>query len=134
MIISFGFNTSGLVSNNKTFSESHLVDLSQVNWFKHRFKTVFLGGFYVCIVFNYKAYYPYKNYTRSFLTFIFTNLVVQQLNHFKLRALKFILFCMLFSAISIAQEHPPINVFSPEDYGAETQNWSISQSKEKYIY
>ncbi|MDO5969193.1 triple tyrosine motif-containing protein [Flavivirga aquimarina] len=33
-----------------------------------------------------------------------------------------------------AQEHPPIEVFSPKDYGAETQNWSISQSKENYIY
>ncbi|GAA4942214.1 triple tyrosine motif-containing protein [Algibacter agarivorans] len=41
---------------------------------------------------------------------------------------------MLFSAISVAQERPPIDVFSPEDYGAETQNWSISQSKEKNIY
>ncbi|GAA3588595.1 LuxR C-terminal-related transcriptional regulator [Flavivirga amylovorans] len=33
-----------------------------------------------------------------------------------------------------AQEHPPIEIFSPKDYGAETQNWSISQSKENYIY
>ncbi|TGV03700.1 helix-turn-helix and ligand-binding sensor domain-containing protein [Flavivirga rizhaonensis] len=33
-----------------------------------------------------------------------------------------------------SQEHPPIEVFSPKDYGAETQNWSISQSKENYIY
>ncbi|MDD7885947.1 triple tyrosine motif-containing protein [Flavivirga sp. 57AJ16] len=33
-----------------------------------------------------------------------------------------------------AQEHPPIKIFSPKDYGAETQNWSISQSKENYIY
>ncbi|GAA3656488.1 triple tyrosine motif-containing protein [Flavivirga jejuensis] len=33
-----------------------------------------------------------------------------------------------------AQERPPIEIFSPKDYGAETQNWSISQSKENYIY
>ena len=34
----------------------------------------------------------------------------------------------------VAQELPPIQNFTPEDYGAENQNWSISQSSEKYIY
>tara|TARA_R110002049_G_scaffold168670_7_gene335242 strand:- start:1182 stop:3938 length:2757 start_codon:yes stop_codon:yes gene_type:complete len=34
----------------------------------------------------------------------------------------------------MAQEHPPIQIYAPKDYGGETQNWSISQSKEKYIY
>ncbi|GAA4891820.1 triple tyrosine motif-containing protein [Flaviramulus aquimarinus] len=34
----------------------------------------------------------------------------------------------------MAQERPPIDVFSSKDYGAEIQNWSISQSKEKNIY
>ena len=34
----------------------------------------------------------------------------------------------------LAQEHPPIEIYTPNDYGAETQNWSISQSKEKLIY
>lgn len=33
-----------------------------------------------------------------------------------------------------AQEHPPIEIYSPKTYGADTQNWSISQSKEKHIY
>ena len=33
-----------------------------------------------------------------------------------------------------SQELPPINVFSPKDYGAESQNWAISQSKDKSIY
>ena len=33
-----------------------------------------------------------------------------------------------------AQELPPIENFSPVDYGAENQNWGISQSKEKNIY
>ncbi len=33
-----------------------------------------------------------------------------------------------------AQELPPIETYSPKQYGAENQNWSISQSKEKYIY
>lgn len=51
-----------------------------------------------------------------------------------MRPLKCILFCILFTAFCIAQERPPINIFSPKDYGAETQNWSISQSKDKYIY
>ena len=51
-----------------------------------------------------------------------------------MRLLKSIFLWVLFSVIAIAQERPPINVFTPEDYGAETQNWSISQSKEKLIY
>ena len=33
-----------------------------------------------------------------------------------------------------AQEHPPIEVYTAKDYGAETQNWSISQSENNYIY
>ncbi|NCQ58878.1 MAG: LuxR family transcriptional regulator, partial [Flavobacteriales bacterium] len=33
-----------------------------------------------------------------------------------------------------AQERPPIQVFSPKTYGAENQNWSISQSMDKNIY
>ncbi|WMI64915.1 triple tyrosine motif-containing protein [Aestuariibaculum sp. YM273] len=33
-----------------------------------------------------------------------------------------------------AQEHPPIQIYTPTDYGAENQNWSISQSQDKYIY
>jgi DNA-binding CsgD family transcriptional regulator len=33
-----------------------------------------------------------------------------------------------------AQELPPIEVFTPQTYGGENQNWAISQSKEKYIY
>ena len=33
-----------------------------------------------------------------------------------------------------AQERPPIDIYLPKDYGAETQNWAIAQSKEKYIY
>ena len=33
-----------------------------------------------------------------------------------------------------AQERPPIATFPPKMYGAENQNWGISQSKEKDIY
>ena len=33
-----------------------------------------------------------------------------------------------------SQELPPIEVFKPKDYGAEDQNWSISQGKDKSIY
>jgi DNA-binding CsgD family transcriptional regulator len=38
------------------------------------------------------------------------------------------------SFILKAQELPPIEVFTPKIYGGENQNWSISQSQEKYIY
>ncbi len=33
-----------------------------------------------------------------------------------------------------AQDRPPINIFTPSDYNASSQNWSISQSNNKYIY
>ncbi|MGC1630892.1 MAG: LuxR family transcriptional regulator, partial [Gelidibacter sp.] len=33
-----------------------------------------------------------------------------------------------------AQELPPIIVFQPIEYGAENQNWNISQSNDHYIY
>ncbi|WP_044397551.1 triple tyrosine motif-containing protein [Lacinutrix sp. Hel_I_90] len=40
----------------------------------------------------------------------------------------------IFFAPLFAQELPPINVFTPQQYGAENQNWAISQSDENYIY
>lgn len=33
-----------------------------------------------------------------------------------------------------AQEIPPIEIYTPKSYGAENQNWSIAQAKNKYIY
>ncbi|XMO87942.1 triple tyrosine motif-containing protein [Algibacter sp. AS12] len=44
-----------------------------------------------------------------------------------------LLLCLFFLN-AIAQERPPINVFYPEDYGAESQNWSISQANSRFIY
>lgn len=41
---------------------------------------------------------------------------------------------MLLSLWVIAQERPPINVYLPEDYKGDSQNWSISQSKDRSIY
>ncbi|WOD42786.1 helix-turn-helix and ligand-binding sensor domain-containing protein [Hwangdonia lutea] len=38
------------------------------------------------------------------------------------------------SFILVAQEMPPIDIYTPKSYGAENQNWSIAQSKDKYIY
>ncbi len=40
----------------------------------------------------------------------------------------------LFSVLTEAQELPPIENYSPKVYGAENQNWAISQSDEKFIY
>ena len=42
-------------------------------------------------------------------------------------------FCICFININ-AQEFPPIKYYDSKDYGAENQNWSISQSEERYIY
>ncbi|NMH89680.1 triple tyrosine motif-containing protein [Flavivirga algicola] len=53
-----------------------------------------------------------------------------------MRRFNFLFLILLFCAYSFlhAQEHPPIEIFSSKDYGAETQNWCISQSEENYIY
>ena len=46
----------------------------------------------------------------------------------------FVLYIFFISIITKGQELPPIENYSPKLYGAENQNWSISQSDEKYIY
>ena len=43
-------------------------------------------------------------------------------------------FFVLASIFAEAQELPPIENFSPQLYGAENQNWSISQGNDMYIY
>ena len=51
--------------------------------------------------------------------------------------MKFRNFIYLFIVVQFSvfsQELPPIEVFKPKDYGAEDQNWSISQGKDKSIY
>ena len=49
------------------------------------------------------------------------------------KPLFFLLISFLFLIVN-SQERPPVETYTANDYGAETQNWSISQSKEKYIY
>ncbi|WP_298340813.1 triple tyrosine motif-containing protein [uncultured Algibacter sp.] len=39
-----------------------------------------------------------------------------------------------YSLFIYAQERSPINIFNPKDYGAESQNWSITQSNNRNIY
>ena len=46
----------------------------------------------------------------------------------------FILLFYFSCAMISAQELPPIQNYSPTDYGAENQNWSISQASDKLIY
>ena len=42
---------------------------------------------------------------------------------------------ILFSFLNInAQEHPPLMAYSPELYGAENQNWGISQTSDQTMY
>lgn len=45
-----------------------------------------------------------------------------------------IIFICLRGYTSYSQEIPPINIFSPEMYGAENQNWAITQAPNKFIY
>ena len=47
---------------------------------------------------------------------------------------KYCLFACLLVGNMFAQELPPIDVFYPDEYGGENQNWSVSQSADKYIY
>jgi len=44
------------------------------------------------------------------------------------------LFLFFYLCNSYSQELPPINIFSTEEYGAENQNWSITQADNKFIY
>ncbi len=46
----------------------------------------------------------------------------------------FILLVWLFCQSFFAQELPPIQGFTPQMYGADSQNWAIAQSSDKYIY
>lgn len=45
-----------------------------------------------------------------------------------------LLFLFIISVNSYCQELPPIQIFNPEDYHGDNQNWMISQSSDKYIY
>jgi ligand-binding sensor domain-containing protein len=49
----------------------------------------------------------------------------------KITTIFFFLFCQYFS---FSQELPPINIFNTDDYGAENQNWAISQSQKGFMY
>ena len=42
--------------------------------------------------------------------------------------------CSIFLLPISAQEFPPIENFTPNEYGAENQNWGLSQSINKNIY
>lgn len=48
----------------------------------------------------------------------------------------YLVFCVFISFVFgvNSQEFPPIETYTPEVYGAENQNWSISQAPDKYIY
>ncbi|PWH84582.1 LuxR family transcriptional regulator [Algibacter marinivivus] len=49
--------------------------------------------------------------------------------------MKSIVYLLVFGCFILnAQEIPPISIFNPKDYGGEPQNWSISQSSNRYIY
>lgn len=52
-----------------------------------------------------------------------------------MKTIFFLIYLLLFSFIQTwSQELPPIQTFTPQDYGAEDQNWAISQSDDDFIY
>ncbi|MGJ8547960.1 triple tyrosine motif-containing protein [Winogradskyella wichelsiae] len=54
-------------------------------------------------------------------------------NKFRIN-LCFLCVALFFNIIVDAQEVPPIQIFTPQDYNAEDQNWAISQSDDNFIY
>lgn len=54
-------------------------------------------------------------------------------NYFQFCAFTLVFFLCNNFAIS-AQELPPVRTFSPKDYQADNQNWSITQDEQKHIY
>lgn len=47
----------------------------------------------------------------------------------------FMLSCLVWvNVVCQAQEQPPIQIYSSNDYGGENQNWSFAQTKNKYMY
>ena len=63
-----------------------------------------------------KKQYTYNSFNKVYLKNVFTLLLL-----------------LIFNS-SFSQELPPINFFSPKEYKAENQNWSISQALNKNIY
>tara|TARA_B110000091_G_scaffold195357_1_gene221940 strand:+ start:22 stop:2865 length:2844 start_codon:yes stop_codon:yes gene_type:complete len=65
-----------------------------------------------------------------------TNLVTKQIEIMCNFSQKIIFSLALFFCynISFSQELPPINIFTTDDYGAENQNWAISQSDNGFMY
>ena len=53
-----------------------------------------------------------------------------------MKHVKFLVFFLLLLTpfLFVAQERPPIEIYAPMAYGAENQNWSISQSDDRHIY
>ena len=50
--------------------------------------------------------------------------------HFPTKLLVCIMFWLIVGQV-VGQELPPIETYSPQQYGGGNQNWAISQSKEK---
>ena len=63
------------------------------------------------------------------IIFLYINFTMET----KCSLLFYLIFVILLAPVN-AQHLPPINTFSPKQYNAGNQNWSISQSGEKYIY
>ena len=66
----------------------------------------------------------------------FTNLVTKQFEimcDFSQKKIT-VLFFFFCYCVSFSQELPPINIFTTDDYGAENQNWAISQSENGFLY
>ena len=66
----------------------------------------------------------------------FTNLVTKQFEimcDFSQKKIT-VLFFFFCCVVSFSQELPPINIFTTDDYGAENQNWAISQSENGFLY
>jgi AraC family chitin signaling transcriptional activator len=50
-----------------------------------------------------------------------------------MKIIKYVLVLLTSLAVS-AQEHPPVMSYTPDSYGAQNQNWSISQTSDQTMY
>ena len=76
------------------------------------------------------------NFIIAFCIRFLTNLVTKQFEVMCKFLQKTIIVLGLFFSVcvSFSQELPPINIFTTDDYGAENQNWAISQSENGFIF
>lgn len=72
----------------------------------------------------------YKSY---FVSLYLYNFLFGHMSHFNFRVLKVFILLLLHMSMS-AQELPPVQIFGTDQYNADNQNWSVSQSQDNHVF